>query len=113
LFLITIKLLSYNRHGQSAALQLIFAALGLFSGMRKSSLDLRHPEIWQKTVNKSIKKTKKIPALQSLYSNHNLFLIVLPVMKNNFQIWPSIKKVWPPLSYNVAIMKWVILNLQN
>jgi len=53
-----------NRHVQSeargphAALQPIFAALGPFSGIRKSNLDLLLPEIW-----------------------------------------PSIKKVWPPLLY--------------
>jgi len=49
--------MTYNRHGQRAALQLIFAALGPFSGMRKSNLDLLLPEIWPKTVNKSIYRT--------------------------------------------------------
>jgi len=34
--------LRYSRHGQSAALQLIFEALGPFSGMRKSNLDQKN-----------------------------------------------------------------------
>jgi len=38
------------RHGQSAALQLIFAALGLFSVMRKSKIVLQLPEILSKTI---------------------------------------------------------------
>jgi len=38
----------YSRHGQSAAHQLIFAALGPFSGMRKSNIDLLLQEIWPK-----------------------------------------------------------------
>jgi len=32
-------------------------------------------------------------------------------MKNNFQIWPLIKKVWPPLLYNIEILEpltWII-----
>jgi len=47
----------YNRHGQSAARR-PHAALGPFSGMRKSNIDLLLPEIWSRTVNKSIKRTK-------------------------------------------------------
>jgi len=38
------------------ALQVIFAALGPFSSKRKSNIDLLPPEIWSKTVNKSIKR---------------------------------------------------------
>jgi len=56
---------TYNRHGQSAALQLILAALGSFSGERKSNIDLLLSEIWSKTVNKSIKETI-FSALQKL-----------------------------------------------
>ncbi len=61
----------FDRHGQSRArgpheaLQLIFAALGPFSGMKKSNIHLLLQEIWPKTVNKSIKKTKKIQKVQS------------------------------------------------
>jgi len=50
----------YYRHGQSAALQLIFEALGPFSVMRKSNIDLLLIIILSKTVNKSIKRAKKI-----------------------------------------------------
>jgi len=64
----------YNRHGQSAALQHIFVALGTFSAMRKSNIDLLLPEIWSKTVNKSIKRTKKISAPQK--SNFNLSSLI-------------------------------------
>ncbi len=35
-----------------------------------------------------------------------------PVMKNNFQIWPSIKKVWPTLFYNIND-HWTILSTIN
>jgi len=73
------------------------AALGPFSGMRKSNLDLLLPEIWHKTVNKSIKKdNKKIPALQKFYINHHLFSIARPVMKNNFKFGPRSKKSGHP-----------------
>jgi len=54
-------LVLYRRHGQSAALQLIFAALGPFL----------QPEIWSKNVNKSIQRTIKaeIVTLSSLIWN--------------------------------------------
>jgi len=50
-----------NRHGQSAALQLIFAALGPFL----------QPEIWSKNFNKSKQRTIKaeIVTLSSLIWN--------------------------------------------
>jgi hypothetical protein len=53
---------TWPKCGLHATLQLIFAALGPFSVMRKSNIDL--PAIWSKTVNKSIKRTKKISAPQ-------------------------------------------------
>ncbi len=51
----------YNRHGQSAARRLIFAALGPFL----------QPEIWSKNFNKSIQRTIKaeIITLSSLIWN--------------------------------------------
>jgi hypothetical protein len=69
----------HNRHGQSAALgphpalQLIFAALGPFSVMRKGNIDLLLPKILSKTVNKSMKMIKffsaEIVTLSSLIWN--------------------------------------------
>jgi len=32
-------------------------------------------------------------------------------MKNNFLIWPAIKKVWPPLLYNRDVDKQDLISL--
>jgi len=56
------------------ALQLIFAALGPFSGMRKSNLDLLLLDIWPKTVNKSIKKNKKISCFADIVNLSSFIL---------------------------------------
>jgi len=31
-------------------------------------------------------------------------------MKNNFQIWPAIKKVWPPLVYTLTQLTTTVLS---
>jgi hypothetical protein len=58
---LTCNLIEYSRHGQSAALQLIFATLGPFL----------QPEIWSKNFKKSIQRTIKaeIVILSSLIWN--------------------------------------------
>jgi len=72
---------------------------------KKQHVDLLLPEIWSKAVNKSIKRTKK--KFCCAY-----FELCGPWWKNSFQIWPVIKKVWPPLIqsllfiYRVYMTSW-------
>jgi len=104
--------------------------------MRPSDLFLRHldlfllPEIWSKAVNK---KDKIFICFADHHINLDLFLydlfdvpikknfylevthkwIVRPAMKNKFQIWHAIKKVWPPLVYSDTILQNIFATRLN
>jgi hypothetical protein len=100
----------YTRHGQSACPPTYFFGPWAFFLLWEKAIlyiNLLLQEIWSK-VKGSIKVSKE-PNLFLLRRNCDFFItyfefwIVRPAMKNSFQIWPAIKKAWPPLYYTFEI----------
>ncbi len=109
----------YPRHGQSAALQLIFAALGPFLLLYKQfkSIKTNFDKKCTYFFSISIKKIKKkfgfaeiICKFEKCGPNRKiifkfylfiyLFIYFIYFIYNFIiQIWPARKKVWPPLVY--------------
>ncbi len=96
----------YTRHGQSVALQLIFAALGPLTVIRKCNKHLLLPKLWPKTVNKSIKRTNFFICFAVLKFYHKLFWLIWPGMKNIFSnLTQNQKSLATPVLYSHTLAR--------